>query len=174
MVLSSDSRCSGGLPIVLRWHESPAADEDATVNELVALLMSAIDGPDRMKDPYRSADAKKGFERYIRRAMQGKLQPVDEVKYIERSGPDAPLYEIRWDDVKVVERRRVGPPALLTSCVRLYHAEPLRLPRSVVALHGHEKLTSGSKVEIRDHQNREIDCALVEYMHLEAQEWSGF
>lgn len=112
--------------------------------------------------------AKAEFKQRLKKAMAGRLNPVDEVTPVDVRNPP-PLYEIRWQHIPVTERDSEGVTSHAQVLVRLYHSEPTITPGYFVGHHAHEKLLDVD--DINASQQVEIGVAIKWYIHGESSRW---
>lgn len=161
------SVCSGGVPVTFYWFECTNRAHRAAA---VAALLAAIDGPCRLRSPYRTAMAKAEFDGRLQQAEQGRLKPVDHVKTID-SYPQIDMFEVRWDSIPVVERGAGGQQVYRTVLVRLYYFELPDRGVAVLGCHAHEKTTDESNRENTAAQDAEIERAVQLYATGMASHW---
>lgn len=146
------------------------------IEEAVEALMKAIDRPQRLPgNPYADRMTRAEFRGRINKAEQGKLRPPDEIGPVREGIPEVRLFEIRWPGVRVLERDPVdGSPSArheLRVEVRLYYAEPPQFGQIILGLHCHEKSVKGSKDDVRNAQDAEIDQAIRCYVEGMPRRW---
>jgi len=162
---NESSVCSSGVSVDYYWHELSAAEPvNRHVDETVEKLMTAIRRPGRLWHPYTLISAEGKFRSRILRAMEGRLEPVDEVKRIRESHP-AKLYEVRWQDIHVVDRGVNGPDRGYYTLVRLIHAEPESMPLTVIGLRAHEKIIQTDS-GVGDSQHDQLGAATQTYWQI--------
>lgn len=135
--------CTYQARVDIYWRYLPAADERAHVDAIVTSLMTALDSPTRRWNPYNSAMVKAEFRKRLERASRGQLQPVDELKSLR--GGRGFLYEIRWNDINVVDVYSDQKQVHSKTNARLIHAEPNELGIAMLGLVVHEKRRGGTK-----------------------------
>jgi hypothetical protein len=148
------SNCSLGVPVDFYWY---GCTDSRHIEAAINALMHAIDLPGRTWNPYLKASARSEFKRRLITASQGRLKPIEQVKSIN-DHPSAPLFEIRWQHIRVMEPAAAGDGGHGHDvCVRLLHCEPLNLGVVAIGLHAHEKaLIPASHHRIREEQDAEI------------------
>jgi len=166
----STSICSGRVPITYFWHALAAeAPAEQHVTNTVAALMGAIrDGKSRVWHQFTLATAEGEFRSRLRRALDGHLEPPDEIKRIRQSHP-AKLYEIRWQHIHVVERGANGPGPRHDVSVRLLEGEPESLTLTAIGLRVHEKTVEDESRHTQALQDDEINAACETYWKIMAQ-----
>lgn len=109
------------------------------------------------------------IKKLINLAERGGLRAPKQINSVDRRG-SVPLFEIRWQHIRVQETKDDG--ALKTSriLVRMYHSEPEIVPGYFVGHHIHEKDLS-SRVDINTEQNNEIRVARNYYEHGKPSLW---
>lgn len=122
--------------------------------------MTAVSGGTRVWNPYAEQMAKSEFKNRIKRAAQGDLKPVDEIKPVDVLNPP-PLYELRWIDLAVTDRDPNGTVSYSTVQVRMYHSEPAEAPGYFIGHHAHEKLLD--VIDVNTVQQSEIHTAIGFY-----------
>jgi hypothetical protein len=133
------------------------------VEEAVEALMCAVDTGARVWTPFTESITVGIFRQRIKDAMAGRLEPVDHVKSLDRV-LQSDLFEIRWQNVEVVERDLTGHQVAKRVHVRLIHCEPQTFPHAVVGLHAHEKVVfPGDNGRTREAQQRDIGKAVAIY-----------
>jgi len=90
-------------------------------------------------------------------AARGELNLDPSVIELKEVARDPTLWEIRWS--------LGGVPW------RLYHGEPAVMPRHLLALHFHQKVTEGDDAAIKHAQNQEIDVATLRYVRGAGSRW---
>lgn len=157
--------CASKRKVTYYWRYCVSGDHQ---QETVDKLLATLDG--YVLNGNMRADAQAQFERRLRAARRGRLTPGDHVKTIRRN-PELHMFEIRWDDVRVMKvdpvSGRYSDPFGVS--VRLYYIESGE--SWVVGLHCHEKDFSGSEDDKRNAQNREIDDAAACARDGEAARW---
>lgn len=113
--------------------------------------------------------ARSEFKARIKKASEGRLRPVDEVKPVDVRNPP-PLYEIRWQRINVTD---LGPdgvsPSFGEAIVRMYHSEPTSKPGYFIGHHAHENLIDVADVNAS--QQIEINRAIAWYNQGEPTGW---
>lgn len=162
---SPPSVCSSGLKVDFYWA---GCSDRQHIDAAVAACMKAI-GADETWNMYLLADARNAFRRTLRRASQGELRPLKEVKRLH--DPAVPIFEIRWQGIQAPQPSNVTRPIQSDAedrghgsssaelQVRLYFAEPDPWPYTAVGLHAHVKDCEGTKDEIRAKQDEQIEVA---------------
>lgn len=112
--------------------------------------------------------AKAEFKQRLKKAMGGRLNPVDEVTPVDVQNPP-PLYEIRWQNIPVTERDNEGVISHKQVLVRMYHSEPAVAPEYFIGHHAHEKLVDVE--DVNGAQQVEIGVAVRWYAHGEDSTW---
>lgn len=151
------SRCSSGAPIHFRWYGFPTCADGTDLDTATDKFLGLLTARPRIPDRYVVGIARSEFRLRMTLAMQGKLEPVEEVKSVDSSNPP-PLYEIRWQGITFQETLQNGQIVDKKAAFRLYHSEPVSIPNIFVGHHIHEKLI-GTEQETRDWQNAEIATA---------------
>lgn len=153
------------------WVDTPSDDATDHIEAAVSALFAAIQGAGtRLWSPYAVPLIKANFRKRLEKAVLGELNPPKELKPL-RNGRH-PLFEIRWGDIAVHEAAAGGSPERFHEVeARLIHAEPDELGVCAVGLHAHEKLTDGTREEIQDAQNREIDHAEALFLQGQPRNW---
>ena len=170
MVEYRRSVCSSGVEVSYFWHACQKWEDH--VEAAVEALMDAIRAPGRLWNPWVVASARGAFKSRIKRACAGELQPVDEIKHIDGAHP-AELFEIRWQDIGVIDRVPTGERRHEIP-VRLLHAEPSHLSLTVIGLHAHEKVVHPEDSRrTREAQDAEVEVACQTYWTVIQTPW-GF
>ena len=165
----ASSVCGGRTPIDLFWHDLTKHETlEQHVDGMVSALMAAIHRPGRLWNPWTSASAEGEFRSVLKRALVGRLEPMNEVKRIRQSHP-AKFYEIRWQHVRVVDRVEGGMDRRHEVLVRLLHAEPESLPLTMIGLRAHEKTPQGKSTDAESAQHDQIEDATQIYWELMAE-----
>lgn len=116
-------------------------------------------------------DAEALLEERLELAEKGRLTPEEHVKSIA-SQPQLDMFEIRWNNIHVVDVDRVtglygdGHSAM----VRLYYIEESGQDW-IVGLHVHEKEIGDDDAHTNQLQNQEIDKAVMLSNQLQADNW---
>lgn len=103
-------------------------------------------------------------------AMSGNLQPIDEIKPLQRPSPRR-LFELRFEvrtEYRLSVGKQVGHREFKDEPLRIYHGESSALPFHALGLHLHIKRLDG---DIENDQNGEIDHAIKVFDDGEPDEW---
>lgn len=111
-------------------------------------LFDALNPPTRQWSPWAKPTVKAQFRDRLERASRGELKPVDEIKML-RSGLKR-LFEIRWQDIAVMDRSQDGQFRPAHTNARLIHVEPDALGIALLGLVGHEKPNSAEGAAAQD------------------------
>lgn len=155
------SRCSGQKPLQFRWYGFIETPEGLDLDTLMSVFVQMIEAPGRVQDNYVTSMAKAEFKHKILLAMKGALYPITEVGAVGWN-QSFPLYEIRWQTIKVQERQPNGNFRTVRLLVRMYHSEPALAPHYFIGHHLHEKIVSDSRI-VNRLQNNEISLAISLY-----------
>lgn len=152
------SKCSSGAPCTFYWRMCVSGKHiDEAVDELMGICMDTA-GREWPSEAMK-ADAKVSFQRRLKKAKQGRLESLDEVKSLTRA-EHAPLFEIRWNEVLVSTRDLVtGELTSFGISLRLYLYDPDG-DTWVVGLWAHEKRFGADDIETKALQDQQIDLAL--------------
>lgn len=163
------SRCSVPTGPTFRWYGDPLCDPGEDVATAVDALFQSLVRPGRLWNPYAKQMARSEFKARIKKASEGRLRPVDEVKAVDVLNPP-PLYEIRWQGISVTE---LAPDGVTQSfgeaVVRMYHSEPTSKPRHFIGHHAHEKNLAAANINAA--QQVEINKAIAWYRQGESTGW---
>lgn len=154
------SRCSVPAGPAFRWYGDPLCSPGDDLTTAVDALFASLVGPTRLWNPYAKQMVKSEFKARIKKASEGRLRPVDEIKAVDVRNPP-PLYEIRWQGIKVTDRAADGTQTFGEAIVRMYHSEPASHPGHFIAHHAHEKRTDVADVNAA--QQVEINKAIAWY-----------
>lgn len=162
------SRCGvlGGASF--RWYGYPQCAIGDDLDTALEVLLSAVSKPGRVWSPSAKAMVKAEFKQRLKKAIAGRLKPVDEVTPVDVQNPP-PLYEIRWQHIPVTERDEQGVITHAQVLVRMYHSEPIAAPDHFVGHHAHEKLLDVD--DINATQQAEIGIAIKWYNQGEGDRW---
>lgn len=162
------SRCSVPNGANFRWYGFPQCAVGDDLDTALEVLLTAISRPGRVWSPSARAMVKAEFKQRLKKAMTGRLNPVDEVTPVDVQNPP-PLYEIRWQHIPVTERDSEGVISHAQVLVRMYHSEPAITPDYFVGHHAHEKLLDVD--DINASQQVEIGVAIKWYIHGKDSRW---
>lgn len=152
----SSAIAANGVGGDFKWRYCTSPDH---VEAAVDALMNAVKAAEsRLWNPYNERYTRGSFRNRIKLAERGELKPPKEVKRVRSGTPAFVLYEIRWSDIKVIERREDGMEQKRIDA-RLYYVEPPNVGLMLLGLHCHEKRVDGTPAEIREWQDAEIDKA---------------
>ncbi|WP_425955320.1 hypothetical protein [Xylanimonas sp. McL0601] len=153
-----NSICSSGVRIDFYWWSCADEDVKSHLDDALAALWRAVDGPNRRWTPWSQSMVRSQFKKRLEKAIRGQLVPVDEIKPL-RDGR-ASLFEIRWTDIGVSEVGTGGELVFRDVHVRLIHTEPDGFGLGVVGLHAHEKaIDPDDPTWTRAEQDAEVDTA---------------
>ena len=163
------SRCSVPRGPSFRWYGSPLCEPGDDIATAVDALFASLVRPGRLWNPFAKQMAKSEFKARIKKASEGRLQPIDEVKPVDVRNPP-PLYEIRWQGISVTDLADDGASKTFSEVlVRMYHSEPASKPSHFIGHHAHEKLIDVP--DINATQQAEIRKAIAWYRRGEPSDW---
>lgn len=156
----TDTYASDGIGADFRWQMCVSGHD---IDEAVDALFNAIEGDGaRIWNRYNTIQTRTTFRKMLLRAERGELKPPGQIKDIPRAA-QVGLCEIRWVGLSVLELRGDAKRGAQIE-VRLYWAVPPGGDRIILGLHCHEKRTYGSKREVRQWQDAEINRALDNFV----------
>ncbi|MCD4549704.1 hypothetical protein [Schaalia sp. lx-260] len=151
------------MSVAFYWVNEPSAYCEDHRNAALKALLQAADGEDnRLANPYQRAFARAAFMARLEELSHGLLKPYEEVKALSR--PTCPLFEVRWQHIRVRVRKDSGQFTHAEIPIRMIFAEPVELSNAALGLHAHEKLVfENDEAQTRSRQNAEIDHAAAIY-----------
>lgn len=163
------SRCSAASPVTFRWWGFPPQAEKDDIETAVDVLIDCIRNQEgRVWSPHALAMARAEFRQRIRKAANGRLRPIEQVKPVDTKNPP-PLYEIRWQNIPITERDGSGGTSHGEAIVRMYHSEPDSAPGYFVGHHAHEKRLDVPDVNAE--QQTQIKIAIAWHDHGRNNNW---
>ena len=155
--LVEPSRCSSGNPVEFWWFGESSGASGGNLEKFLSFFETKLNRKNLILNEFTIASAKAEIRGLLQRAMQGRLKPIKQIKVI--AGKRIPtLFEIRWQNIPMLEVQNNGEIKTVYLMFRMYHSEPEEVPGYFVAHHIHEKDIS-QQDEIKSKQNREIERA---------------
>lgn len=151
------SRCRSGTPIKFRWYGEPQAKCGDDIEGLRAAFVNAIRRENRLLSEHLLATAWIEIHAKVERAIKGNLRSSSHLKQVDRYRLPA-IFEIRWQDISILEIQPNGSLRQLNLLIRMYHSEPAEVPDYFIGHHIHEKVILKS-TETTALQNDEIGLA---------------
>ena len=162
------SVCSKNKAVAFYWSFAPRG---CHIEAAVLALQQSIERPSRARTAYLSADNENMFRERLRLAVRGRLRPSEHVKAVRQSPPQMDLFEIRWQDVRIVPIDAVSGlyGNAESVMVRLYYVEQGQA--WVVGLHAHEKEIGEDDSATAALQDQEIAQAVQLAKSAELSRW---
>ena len=165
----SVSRCSLGSPVMFRWFGFPSAPLGADREIAAEAFVGAVSSWEVVPGSHESAFVITAFLDRMEEAERGMLRHPSHVKAIDETH-EPPLFEMRWQGLGSITKPLGSGKERPKILMRMYYSEPSTTPHHVIGHHIHEKnVTPG--VDIRRHQDAEINIALRFYYQGELTNW---
>lgn len=163
------SRCCSNSPLVFRWYGDPLSEVGLDLEVATRKFISAIQNPSRIWTERIQKLACAEFRSRVKRASEGRLRTYRQIKAVDIQNPP-PLYELRWQNIGVLEDAGGGNYVPKEIQVRMYHSEPGSKPKHFIGHHIHEKKIL-DKESTNLLQDQEIEIAKQFYFQGESTLW---